>query len=194
MAELCRRMMGVLGEIWASDKIDEASVKQASKDEQTIDELQDEIVSFMTPLLASNMPEDLIDEARRQLRIADEYESISDYIGRILKYQVKLQNAGFDYEPAERQSLQELHRKVDEFLESIAQAFDGDEAITGELLEQRGRHIAQEVRRLRRMMLERMAEQSVPPRVSVTFNRQIVAYRRVRDHAVNVIEAMAGQK
>jgi len=65
-----------------------------------------------------------------------------------------------------------LHRKVDEFLESIAQAFDGDEAITGELLEQRGRHIAQEVRRLRRMMLERMAEQSVPPRVSVTFNRQ----------------------
>ncbi len=194
MAELCRGMMRVLGDILESGEIDEMSVQQATRDEQTIDELQDEIVSFMTPLLASNMPEDLIDEARRQLRIADEYESISDYIGRILKYQVKLQNAGFDYEPSERQSLQELHRKVDEFLESIAQAFDGDEAITSELLEQRGRHIAQEVRRLRRMMIERMAEQSVPPRVSVTFNRQIVAYRRVRDHAVNVIEAMAGQK
>ncbi len=194
MAELCRQMMSVLGTILQSDTIDEGQVRTATQDEQTIDELQDEIVSFMTPLLASNMPEELIDEARRQLRIADEYESISDYIGRILKYQVKLRNAGFTYESQERESLLQLHQHVDEFLESIAQAYAGQDGITEELLEQRGRHIAQEVRRLRRTMLERMADQSVPPRVSVTFNRQIIAYRRVRDHAVNVIEAIVGQK
>jgi hypothetical protein len=39
-----------------------------------------------------------------------------------------------------------------------------------------------------------MAQNGMPPRISVTYNRQINAYRRVRDHAVNIAEAIAGAK
>ena len=41
--------------------------------------MQDEIAAFVTDLLAGNVPHSVADEARRQLRIADEFESISDY-------------------------------------------------------------------------------------------------------------------
>ncbi len=194
MADSCDKMMACLDQVLRSEQPDRDLVRQATDEENAIDTMQDEIVKFMTRLLASNMPEDLIDEARRQLRVADEYESISDYIGRIIKYQVKLSDAGFTYDEHERKSLVQLHEKVDRFLKSITEAYADGKEMSEELLEQRGQDIAKEVRRLRREMIERMNEHPVAPRVSVTFNRQIIAYRRVRDHAVNVIEALVGEK
>ena len=74
MADSCNKMMGWLGQTLASDAPDDNIVRKTLDEEETIDTYQDEIVSFMTSLLASNIPQNLIDEARRQLRMADEYE------------------------------------------------------------------------------------------------------------------------
>ena len=59
---------------------------------------------------------------------------------------------------------------------------------------ERGKNISQEVRKLRREILDRMGEDAVSPNVSISYNRMINAYRRIRDHAVNIAEAIAGEK
>ncbi|MEE3220206.1 MAG: Na/Pi symporter, partial [Planctomycetota bacterium] len=194
MADSCNKMMGWLGEVLDSDIPDAEIVEKTVTEENTIDTYQDEIVSFMTSLLASTLPENLIDEARRQLRMADEYESVSDYIGRILKYQVKLRNADLQYEPPERDSLLKLHKMVAQHLESITESYRRWNQELVDATDARGNNIAKEVRALRRDIMDRMADDGMPPRISVTYNRQINAYRRVRDHAVNIAEAIAGAK
>ncbi|MFP6610904.1 MAG: Na/Pi cotransporter family protein [Pirellulales bacterium] len=194
MADSCNKMMGWLGEVLDSDIPDAEIVQKTVTEENTIDTYQDEIVSFMTSLLASTLPENLIDEARRQLRMADEYESVSDYIGRILKYQVKLRNADLRYEPPERDSLLKLHKMAAQHLELITESYRRWNQELMDATDARGHSIAREVRALRREIIDRMADNGVPPRISVTYNRQINAYRRVRDHAVNIAEAIAGAK
>ncbi len=194
MADSCNKMMDWLGQTLASDTPDDAIVQQTIQEEETIDTYQDEIVSFMTSLLASNIPQNLIDEARRQLRMADEYESVSDYIGRILKYHVKLHDADLRYEPPERENLLKLHNMVAEYLQSITESYRRWNKEAMDPAEAHGRSISKEVRTLRREIMDRMAQNGMPPRVSVTYNRQINAYRRVRDHGVNIAEAIAGAK
>jgi phosphate:Na+ symporter len=194
MADGCNKMMGWLGEILASDAPDPETVQKTIDEEDSIDTVQDEIVSFMTSLLASNIPENLIDEARRQLRMADEYESVSDYIGRILKYHVRLHELGLKYEEPEREHLLKLHEMVASYLESVTKSYHRWDKALMDAADARGRNISQEVRDLRHEIMDRMAQNGMPPRISVTYNRQINAYRRVRDHAVNIAEAITGVK
>ncbi len=194
MAESCNKMMGWLKETIVSETPDPDIVQKAMHEEETIDIVQDEVVAFMTRLLAANIPEDLIDEARRQLRMADEYESVSDYIGRILKYQMKLQESGLQYEQPEREHLMMLHDMMHSYLETVMRSYQRWQPDLIDLATERGKHITQKVRDMRHEMMERMAQNGIPPRISITYNRQINAYRRVRDHAVNIAEAISGQK
>ena len=194
IADGCQSMMSWLKEILKSQSPDLSLAKKAEEEEQSIDVMQDEVVSFMTRLLASNIPEELIDEARRQLRMADEYESVSDYVGRIIKYQVQLHEAGLAYDEPERRNLLKLHDTVEEYLQTIAKSYRRVEPEQIDVASQRGRNIAQQVRTLRHEIMNRMADDGMHPRISVTYNRQINAYRRVRDHAVNIAEAISGLK
>jgi phosphate:Na+ symporter len=195
MAESCDKMMDWLRETILSETPNPNTVQQAIDEEETIDIMQDEVVAFMTRLLAANIPEELIAEARCQLRMADEYESVSDYVGRILKYQVKLDKAGLQYEKLERERMLKLHDMMHDYLKTVGQSYQHSQT---ELLEKatgQSALIAQTVRDMRNEMLEHMAQnKEIPPRLSVTYNRQIIAYRRVRDHAVNVAEAITGLK
>lgn len=196
MADSCDKMMGWLRETIASTTPDPAIAKKANDEEETVDVMQDEVVAFMTRLLASNLPEHLIHEARRQLRMADEYESVSDYIGRILKYQMKLDLAGLKYDELERDHLLKLHDMMHEYLTVVMRAYEhGQLEMLDSATEQKSKLISQAVRDMRNEMLERMDQnKEIPPRLSVTYNRQIIAYRRVRDHVVNIAEAIAGEK
>lgn len=195
MAEGCNKMMGWLRETILNETPKPDTVQKTIDEEENIDIMQDEVVAFMTGLLAANIPEDLIDEARCQLRMADEYESVSDYIGRILKYQVKLDKAGLQYEELELERMLKLHDMMDDYLKTVGRSYQRRQPELLEKATEQSKLISQSVRDMRNEMLEQMARnKEIPPRLSVTYNRQIIAHRRVRDHAVNIAEAITGLK
>ena len=49
--------------------------KQIFHREQVLDLIQKEIVEFISKLMKGTVPQNITDEARKQLRLADEYES-----------------------------------------------------------------------------------------------------------------------
>ncbi len=146
MAESCHSMMGWLREVLESDTSNPALIKRTQDEEKRVDALQDELVEFISQLLASNVPENLIGEARQQLRMVDEYESISDYIGRILKYQANLFESGDKYDDVEKRSLLQLHSLVASYLDYIESAYRAVPGEPGVPEIARGNEIAQEVR------------------------------------------------
>ncbi len=194
MAHGCAEMMDWTRDIVASDSPDEDLVKKAFNREEVLDTIQDEIVLFMTHLLATGAPHDVVDEGRRQLRMADEYESVSDYITLILKSHLKLVHSGLGFVEEVRTELQELHVAVTDYLALIGRAYERRQMDILSEARSEGDAITHRVKESRGRFLQRMSREKFDPQVIVAYNAQLNAYRRVRDHILNVAEALAGEK
>jgi len=194
MAEGCTKMMDWLDELMSQEEPDHKQVQKLFHREEVLDTIQDEIVTFLSDMLAANLPHDVIDEGRRQLRMADELESISDYLTTILKFHLKLQNQGHAFSPGMREQLAELHKMVSNFLSLVVEGYQRRDAGVMTKANTSSSEINHCVRTLRDDHLRRLTEKKVEPHVNVAFTSTLNSYRRVSDHTLNVAESLAGVK
>lgn len=194
MASGCAKMMDWLHEIRLNPDAPQRLIDKAFHREEVLDTVQDEIVAFLTHLIAGNVPHDIVDEARRQLRMADEYESISDYIIVVLKSLLKLRRSNLQFSDDERATLTELHGMVAEYLQLISRAYEIRQPEIITKAHSRGEAITHKVKELRDQFLARMSDARLDPQLSVAYTAQLNAYRRIRDHVLNTAEALAGEK
>jgi phosphate:Na+ symporter len=126
--------------------------------------------------------------------MADEYESVSDYYAKILKLNLKRIRNAIDYTDGGRSDLLALHDKVDEHLRMVS---DGVATRRVEVLSKartQGESIDAFVKESRRRHLAQVGHKSANPRSTLIFTDMLNAYRRVKDHMLNVAEALAGEK
>jgi len=194
MGEGCNKMMTWLDELVKQEMPDQKLVQKLFHREEVLDTIQDEIVAFLSDLLAANLPHEVIDKGRNQLRMADEYESISDYIATVLKFNLKLQNQGHAFTALMREQLEELHQVVAGYIQMVTQGYEQrtPEVITK--AKSMGSEIEHRVKALRDEHLRHLTEQKIDPHVNVAFTSTLNSYRRVTDHTWNVAEALAGEK
>ena len=110
------KMMSRLRPFIEKNEEDEAIEKKIFNREEILDIVQKEINEFLGHLLSGNVPQNVMDEGRKQLRIADEYESISDYIVTILKLKIKLRKDEIVMSELQREELLDLHDHVKDYL------------------------------------------------------------------------------
>ena len=194
MGEGCEKMMGWLEEVMQQDEPDEELVKKLFHREEVLDTVQDEVVVFMTNLLSANVPHEVIEEGRRQLRMADEYESISDYIRTILKFHLKLREQGHRFDEKHRGDLMKLHGEVAAYLNLVVEAYRNRQWDVITKANTMASGIKHHTKKLRKEHVEWLSHEKVEPFVNVSFTSTLNSYARVRDHAMNVAEALAGEK
>lgn len=194
MGASCSKMLDWLAQLLQQDDPDKGLADRLRHREQILDSMQDEIVEFITDLLAANVPHSVADEGRIQLRMADEYESVSDYITNLDKFDRKLRRDGFRFTPQQRDDLLHLNRRVAEYLAAVNAALSkNNRAVvtqTGPLT----RRIRNEIKQLRRQHLDDLSQGVIPPVVNVAYLAALNAYSRVRDHVYNIAEAVSGEK
>jgi phosphate:Na+ symporter len=195
MADACKKMMVWLKELLQCDTPDEELTKKILNMEEEQDAMQSEIVTFMSNLLVGNVPHDVVNEARRQLRMADEYESISDCIASVLKANRHLRRHELRLPDVQQAELLELHDMVADYLDQVSQYYEkwGRANVAVELLPQ-GEAITKHAKSLYKRLLAVAPEEQIEARSMVAYNRAVAAYRRIRDHLVNIAEALAGEK
>ncbi len=194
MAEGCSKMMRWLAELAPQEVPDQALVQKLFHREEVLDTVQDEVVAFLSDLLASNLPHEVIDEGRRQLRVADEYESISDYIASILKFHLKLRNQGYAFDDEQSDQLRELHDLVLNYLKLVTDSYDQRNPIVITKAHTVIGEIKNRARSLRDEHLRALTDKKIVPYVNVAFTSTLNSYVRVSDHTLNVAEALAGVK
>jgi phosphate:Na+ symporter len=194
MADGCGKMMHWLKELLAQDEPDEELVKKLFHREEVLDNIQDEIVHFMTHLLSASVPHDIIDEGRGHLRISDELESVSDAIASILKFHMKLRNQGFKLDQEHMDRLMALHDKVNAYVDLIINGLDSKQADVMAKANSFGSEIKHSVKESRRKHLEDLSKERMEPGINLTYNSSLNAYRSIRDHLLNVAEVMSGEK
>ena len=94
----------------------------------------------------------------------------------------------------QRNDILEMHRQVSKYLNEVNRAYiDDDPGQLDEAIDT-GDSITKLAKALTKKINLLAPGEQLPPFESTSFSRQISAYRRVRDHLVNIVEVVKGEK
>lgn len=195
MAEGTHKMLDWIKTLTQTSERQEGLERKVFHREEVLDIMQKEIVEFLGHVLsAGSVPHDVMAEARKQLRMADEYESISDYCAAILKLDLRLRQSSTRFTEAGVREMKGLHDRVVAYLEIINEAVSAEN--TDILIRSRseGDIITHMMKDYRRAHFERMEKEPVSPLCNVVYVDMLQCYRKIKDHALNIAEALAGEK
>lgn len=190
----CEKMLVWIDELYDQDEIDKNLADKLMHREQVLDSVQDEIAQHVTNLLSNDIPHSVAVEARQQFRMADEYESISDYIVNIHKFDVRLRRDDQRFTTTQRSGIKALNKVSMEYLDLVNQALTANDPGAVTKTESVSKRLRKQIKQLRRGHLSDLTEGSIPPQVSVAYLAVLNAFSRVRDHIENVAGAVSGEK
>lgn len=194
MGNGCLKMLDWLSQLVQQDDPDKKLGDRLKQREAVLDAIQGEVAEFITNLLSANVSHSTAEEGSRQLRITDEYESISDYIASLDKLDRKLRRDGFRFTELQRADLAQLNTHIAEYLSVVHQAFTTNNRNVMVSTEAMSKRIRDEIKSLRRKHLKELSVGATPPIVSVAYMAAMNAYVRIRDHTHNVAETIASEK
>ena len=194
MADSVEKMAEWLGEVLASQtQLDELE-RKIFHYENILDNVQKEIMVFLSKMVTGQVPLEVMTEARHQMRMADEYESLSDYLVNVLKGVVKLRNNQLTLAEEGRTELQNLHASVAAYIRLINDAERNDNADILSRAQTDSETITRQMKEYRSLHLLRLSDGKTSPLHSLVFTDMLNNYRRMKDHALNIAEVVAGEK
>ena len=190
MGETCRDMLADLRRILASPERDEALEETVFRREDALDLAQKEISEYVGRVLHDNVSRFQSDLARRELRQADEFESVSDYIRNALKAYLKIRNAGEDLSDAARAETLELCDAVASFLSETMDFVQIGDPFNVDRAAEKSRSIEDRAKRCRDAHLSRLGSTCRSPVKSLVYSDLLNAFRRQNDHLLNIVQTL----
>jgi len=194
MGEEVQRMLALLKNNLNTQSSPIEKQQEIFEIEKHQDLVQKEIVEFLGHIMTGTIPHDVMDRGRRQLRMADEYESISDYITNILKLILKMRNTNQRMTEQGIKEILDLHTHVADYIQFVNQAVreEHKEILTSGLTQ--GKSITHLMKKYRSTHLDRVGTGYASPLSSLIYTDILNAYRRIKDHAFNIVEVLSGEK
>jgi phosphate:Na+ symporter len=193
MAESVEKMLVWLRPAYAEQEPDRERNARLFRREEILDVIQKEIVEFLSQMVSGTVPREITREARRQLRMADEYESVSDYLENLLKLKLKLTESGLKISDDGLRQILDLHDHVESFLREINVAVKAGDPIDMAEYRANAEAVTHLMKNYRDRHLERVQSQQVSPMKSLIYMDMLNAYRKIRDHALNIAETLPTQ-
>lgn len=194
MASGATKMMTWASRIIFTNEKDDRRIEKLFHREEVLDVMEHEVVNFLSDLLSGGVSHSVIEESRLQLRVADELESISDTIAVIVKAELKIRNAGFELTDTQRKDLESLHLLASDYLSLVIDAFEHNRVEVVPRAHSAGAAVTKRIKDLRSIHLTNLSTARVEPIVSTSYLTMLLNYRRLKDHCLNIAEAVAGDK
>ena len=194
MANNTERMLSPLRDVLVSQKHDSDKEGFVFDSEQKLDIIQKEIMEFLSNMMAGNISHEVMASGRQHLRMADEYESISDYIMNIMKLNLKMRDADQTMSDEGLRDILELHDDVTDYLGMVNRALKSHDTGVVVRARTRGNDITHMMKECRTRHLERVGTGAATPLKSLIYTDILNAYRRIKDHALNIAEVLGGEK
>ncbi len=195
MAEAVEKMFGWLDTILEHPDTHSELEDKLFRREEILDEMQKEVVLYLGHLLAGEVSHSISDEARHQIRMAHEYESLSDYQTSVLKGLLKLRDNNLEISEDGLKDLRHLHRETAGYVRTINDALrEANGVVILPRAKADGESITHLTKEIRARHLQRLTDKAIPPLKSLIYLDMINHYRRMKDHAFNIAEVIAGEK
>lgn len=168
--------------------------RQILEREKATDTIQHEVTTFLARVLTGTLSVLQADECRALIRAADEIESIADYCERLANYRRRLIREGATLDDSGLHDLQSYLERTTALFEDIIDRIRRNESGWLDSVVTKGQYLATEADTMREANLQRLAAQRIAPTAGIFFNDMLVAMRRLRNHSLNLAEAMLGKK
>jgi phosphate:Na+ symporter len=194
MGESVELMLEKLAKVLENSEPDEELEKKIFNRETILDNVQKEIMVFLGELISGQVPHDIMAKCRRQMRMADEYESVSDYAAAILKGIRKLRKNNLVFAPEGMEEFRDLNRRVLDYVKKVNAAVRLEDSKMAMPLLPVSAEITRIMKDYRQRHLDRLADGKVTPLSSLVYTDMLNSYRRMKDHTLNIAEVAAGEK
>jgi phosphate:Na+ symporter len=111
-----------------------------------------------------------------------------------MKLRLKMDDTGEQLSDKGRKDILELHDKVAEYITMINRAVETEDADVYIKADLKGNDITRLMKDCRTAHLERVGTGTTTPLKSLIFTDMLNSYRRIKDHAFNIAEVVAGEK
>ena len=193
MGDSCTKMLRILTDLRGKKKSDTQLRNQLRDYEISLDAIQEELTAFMTNLFTNALPHDVADEIRIQLRIAYEYESVSDYIENLERLDNKLRDYDATIPSYFCEGTEDLSSRAQSFLIKMNAAIrTKDQNIFEEFVSVRA-GVRSQIKRLRQKQLEELTSTGMSPSVNSVMLSVLDSYAHLFSHLENIVEALSGQ-
>ncbi|HBU38746.1 MAG TPA: sodium:phosphate symporter [Planctomycetaceae bacterium] len=193
MGDSCEKMLDILSELRQKNSPDSWLSSQLREYEISLDTIQEEITTFMTKLFASALPHDVADEIHRQLRIAHEYESVSDCIDNLERLDEKMSRHGSDVSSNFHNGITELSNCTQSVLKEINTAIRTKQQHALKEFASVMERVRFQIKELRSKQLEELTNAGVPPTVTSIVLSILNGYAHLFSHFENIVEALSGE-
>ena len=159
--------------------------------EDETDVIQHEITTFTVTLMKSgNASNEQSDRAYAYVRAADELESIADYSLSLCSYMRRLEKNELDFSEDAWFDLHNYHREVLAFYSQVCNAFNNEDVSSTKKIYAEASRLNDLADVVRKNHLVRMKQGSCGALPALTFSDMAVALRRIKNHTVNLHEAL----
>jgi phosphate:Na+ symporter len=194
MADGVRKMFGYLRTNLEAKEWDTKLEEKTFRREDILDNIQREVTVFLGRLLQGRVSGEATEEARLQLRLADELESLSDEIVTLMKLHRKADKNQLHFSEAGKVDILKLLEEATAYLEFLYHALEhGDHDILA-TANAKTTTFNRMTKECRRTHLVRMSDDAASPLQSLIFTDVLKTFRLINDHLLNAAEAAAGEK
>jgi phosphate:Na+ symporter len=159
--------------------------------EDQTDTMQHEITTFIVTLMqAGKSSKEQSDRAYAYVRAADELESIADYAASLCSYMKRLIKHELDFSEEAWKDLSHFHHEVFAFFSLVCMAFRDEDVSNSRKVYDEASRLNDLADDIRKAHLERMKAGSCGALPALTFSDMAVALRRIKNHTVNLHEAL----
>ncbi|MDZ8120160.1 Na/Pi cotransporter family protein [Pontiella agarivorans] len=158
--------------------------------EEILDNVQKEIFLFLSNMVSGQVPMEVTNTANKQMRLADEYESLSDYSTNVLKGLKKLKAGNLDLEGSAKEKLLILHDRVAAYIIKVDKFMKDDNPDVLTWASTEGTAISKLMKEIRAEHIDRLQKEEASPYFSLAYTDILNFYRRMKDHALNIAEVV----
>ena len=163
--------------------------------EEQTDVMQHEITTFTVALMqAGKAGIEQSDLAYGYVRAADELESIADYAATICSYMKRMEKDELNFSEEAWRDLSRFHQEIFGFFNQVVQVFKEEEGRQVPDIYGKAKQINEMADAVRNAHLDRMKAGSCGALSSLIFSDMTVALRRVKNHTVNLYEALSPEE
>lgn len=182
MKDIIERMYKLNREFWEIENYDPKMLAKIIDYERITDNIHKEITVFLCYVMEKPMSHQQSTQVQAMIKMADELESVADYIERLATYRDRFKGN----EKLEGESRTEFFQFLDDvwaFFELVGVGLENGEALDMSQIESKSHELQLWADSMREKHLDRISKGVYPPVTALTYSDMVVALRKIRAHS-----------
>jgi phosphate:Na+ symporter len=190
LKDIIDRMFEKTIEYLEADKNDARTLAKIKDYERITDNIEKEVTLFICKLMESPLTPSQSTRAQAIVRIADELESVADYLDKLATYKTRF-TSNSKLDGSAREEFLTFLQEVKSYYDGCCSGVIAERTLDVERMNKLSIELKLKAEQIRENHLERIAKKDYNPLTALTYSDMVVALRKIRSHSHNIVEALS---